>query len=52
MPAVTTMHEQMHEWAGEQQKPWQKRNHMRCVLSDQEVASDGEKAQLAARQLG
>jgi hypothetical protein len=47
VPAVTMMHEQMHQWAGQKQKPrkiWDGCQQMGPVLGDQEKGPDREEA--------
>jgi len=42
--AVPVMHEQVHQWASQDQQPRQHPEHMGCVLSQQEEAADQQKA--------
>ena len=45
MPAVTAMHEDMHERTRQKEQPRKKRNDVRPVLGDQEVAAYRQKAE-------
>jgi hypothetical protein len=41
MGTVTVVHENMHQWAGEEQEEWQHADEMGAVLACQEVCRDG-----------
>ena len=43
MPAVTTVHEDMHQGAGQKEQPREEWNDMGPMLRDEEIAGDCEK---------
>ncbi|WP_443218356.1 hypothetical protein [Pseudomonas sp. SBT1-2] len=44
MSAMPTMHEDMHQGAGQEQQEWQIRHDMGPVLGEQEITDDGKEA--------
>jgi hypothetical protein len=43
MPAVTAVHEDMHQWAGQKEQPREEWNDMGPMFRDQEIAGYREK---------